>query len=87
MCINIKVFDTIAGQGCGVTLEQARALLPAIDPVRVTSAVHRLSIAGAIELQRAGRTIIYHARPGAQPTDKRGRPRRIAVAPRSGTSG
>jgi hypothetical protein len=30
MCINIKVFDAIVAHGRGVTLEHARALLPAI---------------------------------------------------------
>ena len=50
------------------------------------SAIHRLSIAGALTLQRRGKTIIYCATPGAPPTDKRGRPR-IAATPRSGTSG
>ena len=28
MCINVKVFDAIAAQGRGVTLEQACELLP-----------------------------------------------------------
>jgi hypothetical protein len=75
VCINVKLFDAIAAQGRGVTLEKARELLPAIDPVRVTSTAHRLSIAGSLVLQRRGKTITYHAKPGAQPTDKRGRPR------------
>ena len=75
MCINVKLFDAIAAHGRGVTLGQAHELLPAIDPVRVTSAAHRLSIAGALVLQRRGKTIIYSAKPDARPTDKRGRPR------------
>jgi hypothetical protein len=87
MCINVKVFDAIAAHGRGVTLEQARELLPAIRPKSVTDAAHRLSIGCALALQRVGRTIIYCARAGAQPADGRGRPRRIAATPRSGTSG
>ena len=75
MCINVAVYNAIAAHGRGVTLQQAHGLLPAIDPVRVTSAAHRLSIAGALTLQRRGKTIIYSAKPGAHPTDKRGRPR------------
>jgi hypothetical protein len=86
--IESLVYDAIGSvNGRGVTLEQARELLPAVDPVRVTSGVHRLSIAGAIKLQRKGKAITYSAKPGAQPTDNRGRPRRIAVAPRSETPG
>ena len=89
MCINVKVFDAIAAHGRGVTLEQAHALLPAIAAASVTSAAHRLSVAGALTLQRAGRTIIYSAKPGAHPTDKRGRPRMAATpaTPHSATSG
>ena len=87
MCINVKLFDAITAHGRGVTLEQACELLPTINPSSVTSAAHRLSCSGALTLERAGKTIIYCAKPGAQPTDKRGRPRRIAVAPRSETSG
>jgi hypothetical protein len=86
MCINIKVYAAIAAHGRGVTLEQARELLPAIPPSSVTAAAHRLSVAGALTLQRMGKTIIYCAKPGAHPTDKRGRPR-IAATPRDATSG
>jgi hypothetical protein len=32
LCINVKLFDAIAEHGCGVTLEQAHELLPAIPP-------------------------------------------------------
>src|SRR5450755_1533793 len=32
LCINVKLFDAIAEHGCGVTLEQAHELLPAISP-------------------------------------------------------
>jgi hypothetical protein len=87
MCINVKLFDAIAAYGRGVTLEQAHELLPAIPPSSITSAAHRLSCSGALTLQRNGKTIVYSAKPGAQPGDGRGRPRRIAVAPRSETSG
>jgi hypothetical protein len=87
MCINVKVFDAIAAQARGVTLEQARELLPTIPPSSITAAAHRLSIAGSLVLHRRGKTITYHAKPGAQPVDGRGRPARIAVTPRSGTSG
>ena len=62
MCINVKVFDAIAAHGRGVTLEQAHELLPVIDPSSVTSAAHRLSIAGALTLKRKGRTILYSAK-------------------------
>ena len=87
MCINVKVFDAIAAHGRGVTLEQARELLPAIPPSSVMAAAHRLSSSGSLTLQRNGKTIVYSAMPGAHPADGRGRPRRTAVAPRSGTSG
>jgi hypothetical protein len=87
MCFNVKVYVAIAAHGRGVTLEQAHALLPAIPPSSVTAAAHRLSCSGALTLQRNGKTIVYCAKPGAQPVDGRGRPRRIAVAPRSETSG
>jgi hypothetical protein len=87
MCINVKVFDAIAAHGRGVTLEQAHELLPAIPPSSVTAAAHRLSSSGALTLQRNGKTIVYSAKPGAQPADGRGRPRRITVAPHSGTPG
>ena len=81
------MYDAIGSvNGRGVTLEQARELLPPINGTSVVSAIHRLSIAGALTLQRRGKTIIYCATPGAHPTDKRGRPR-IAATPRSGTSG
>jgi hypothetical protein len=86
MCINVKLFDAIAAHGRGVTLAEAHGLLPQIVPKRVTAAAHRLSIAGALTLKRRGNTITYHAKPDAQPTDKRGRPR-ITVAPRSEASG
>lgn len=86
--IESLVYDAIGSvNGRGVTLEQARELLPAIDPSSVTSAAHRLSSSGALTLQRMGRTIVYYAKPGAHPGDGRGRPRRIAATPRSGTSG
>jgi hypothetical protein len=45
----------------------------------VTSAAHRLSIAGALTLQREGRTIIYCAKAGQQPVNRRERPARIAA--------
>jgi hypothetical protein len=86
MCINVKVFDAIAAHGRGVTLEQARELLPPINGTSVVSAIHRLSIAGALTLQRRGKTITYCATPGAHPTDKRGRPR-LAATLRGTTSG
>ena len=73
--------------GRGVTLEQSRELLRAIDPPSVTAAVHRLSSSGVLTLQRAGRTIICCAKPGARPTDRRGRPARNAATPRSETPG
>jgi hypothetical protein len=82
--IESLVYDAIgAVNGRGVTLEQARELLPEIHPESVTSAAHRLSSAGALTLKRAGRTIIYCAKAGAQPTDKRGRPARKTATPRS----
>jgi hypothetical protein len=87
MCLNVKVYAAIAAHGRGVTLEQVHGLLPAIPPSSITAAAHRLSIAGSLTLQRKGKTIVYSAKPGAQPGDGRGRPSRIAVAPRSGTSG
>jgi hypothetical protein len=87
MCINVKLFDAIAAQARGVTLDQACKLLPAIPPSSVTAAAHRLSSSGALTLQHMGKTIVYYAKPGAQPVDRRGRPARIAVAPRSETSG
>jgi hypothetical protein len=86
MCINVAVFDAIAAHG-HVTISKTCALLPGIPASCVTSAIHRLSIGGSIRMQRMGRKIIYSAKPGSHPTDKRGRPRRIAVAPRSETSG
>jgi hypothetical protein len=46
-CINVKLFDAIAAHGRGVTLEQARELLPGIPPSSVTSAAHRLSSSSA----------------------------------------
>jgi hypothetical protein len=87
MCIDVKLFDAIAAHGRGVTLEQARELLPGINPSSVTAAAHRLSSSGALTLQRKGKAIVYYVKVGAHPTDKRGRPRRIAVAPRSETLG
>jgi hypothetical protein len=54
MCINVKLFDAIAAHGRGVTLEQARELLPAILPSSVTAAAYRLSSNGALELQPRG---------------------------------
>ena len=81
MCLNVRLFDAIAAHGHGVTLEQAHELLPGINPSSVTAAAHRLSCSGALTLQRNGKTIVYSAKPGAQPADGRGRPRRIAVAP------
>jgi hypothetical protein len=87
MCINVKLFDAIAATGHGVTLEQARELLPAIPPSSVTSAAHRLSAAGALTLHRTGGTIVYSAKPGAHPVDGRGRPASIAATPRSEASG
>ena len=74
MCINVKLFDAIAAHGRGVTLEQARELLPAIPPSSVTAAAHRLSSSGSLTLQRHGKTIVYSAKPGAHPADGRGRP-------------
>jgi hypothetical protein len=79
MCINVKVFDAIAAHGRGVTLEQARELLPAIPPSSVTAAAHRLSSNGALTLHRNGKTIVYCAKAGAQPADGRGRPARIRL--------
>jgi hypothetical protein len=87
MCINVKVFDAIAAHGRGVTLEQARELLPAIAAASVVSAVHRLSVAGSLKMSRTGKTIVYNVKVGESPTDRRGRPRSIAAAPRSATSG
>jgi hypothetical protein len=81
------LFDAIAAHGHAVTLEQAHALLPAIAPKSVTAAAHRLSSSGALALQRNGKTIVYSAKPSAHPEDGRGRPARIAVAPRSEASG
>jgi len=87
VCLNVRLFNAIAEHGRGVTLEQARELLPAIPPSSVTAAAHRLSSSGALTLQRNGKTIVYSAKPGAQPADGRGRPRRIAATPRGETSG
>ena len=87
MCLNVRLFDAIAATGRGVTLEQARELLPAIPPSSVTAAAHRLSCSGALTLRRNGKTIVYSAKPGAQPVDGRGRPARIAATPRSEPSG
>ncbi len=86
--IAAAVFDVVAAlHGRGCSMGKVIKALPAIDPESVINAAHRLSIAGALILHRNGKTIVYCAKPGAQPTDGRGRPARIAVAPRSGTSG
>jgi hypothetical protein len=85
--INGKLFDAIAAHGRGVTLEQARELHPAIPPSSVTSVAHRLSSDGALTLHRNGKTIVYSAKPGAQPVDGRRRPARIAATPRGEASG
>ena len=86
MCINVAVYDAIAAHG-HATIAQTCNLLPAIAAASVASSVHRLSASGALTLQRMGRKIIYSAKPGSQPTDQRGRPRRIAAMLRSETPG
>ena len=63
----MKLFDAIAAHGRGVTLEQARELLPAIPLSSVTSAAHRLSSNGALILQRNGKTIGYSAKRARNP--------------------
>jgi hypothetical protein len=44
------------------------------------SAIHRLSGDGVLTLQRRGNARLYIARPGARPSDKRGRPRKQITA-------
>jgi hypothetical protein len=82
MCINIRLYDAIARHGRGVTLAEACALLPAIDPTSVVSAAHRLSSSGALKMSRDRKTILYCGVAGATVTDKRGRPRGSTMAAR-----
>jgi hypothetical protein len=75
VCRNVLLFEAIAATGRGVTIAEACKLLPAIPAGSVESAAYRLSISGALTMQRQGNMILYSANPNAQPTDKRGRPR------------
>ena len=84
------MYDAIGSvNGRGVTLEQARELLPPINGTSVVSAIHRLSIAGALTLNvgaRRSSTAPRQARTRQISADGLGSPPRRAAERRAGSS-